>query len=125
MSPGYAFLEMHLHTAPSSLDTTSVAEDQGASPQHQAQLRSHMELSHGLSWDASAYFVSELPVQGVAAYTRIDTQLKWKFAERAEFSLVGQDLLHNDHLESMDEFTIVNSSLIKRSGYAKLTWRFW
>jgi iron complex outermembrane receptor protein len=125
LSPGYAFLEMHLHTAPSSLDTTSVAEDQGASPQHQAQLRSHMELSHGLSWDASAYFVSELPVQGVAAYTRIDTQLKWKFAERAEFSLVGQDLLHNDHLESMDEFTIVNSSLIKRRGYAKVTWRFW
>jgi iron complex outermembrane receptor protein len=123
LSPGYAFLEMHLHTEPSSLDTSSVAEDQGSSPQHQAQLRSHVDLTHGLSWDASAYFVSKLPVQGVASYTRIDTQLRWKFAERGEFSLVGQNLLRNDHLESMDELTVVNSSLIKRSAYAKFTWR--
>jgi iron complex outermembrane recepter protein len=125
LSPGYAFLEMHLHTKPASLDTTSVAEFQGSSPQHQAQLRSHVELSHGLSWDASAYFISELPIQGVAAYTRIDTQLKWKLAERADISLVGQNLLQNDHLESMDALTLVNSSLIKRSAYAKFTWRFW
>ena len=102
-----------------------MAEYQGSSPQHQAQLRSHVDLSHGLSWDASAYFVSELPVQGVASYTRIDTQLIWKLAERAEISLVGQNLLQNDHLESMDQLTLVNSSLIKRSAYAKFIWRFW
>jgi iron complex outermembrane recepter protein len=125
LSPGYAFLEMHLHTEPASLDTSSVAEYQGSSPQQQAQLRSHLDLSHGLSWDASVYFVSELPVQDVASYTRLDTQLRWKFAERGEFSLVGQNLLRNEHLESMDALTVVNSSLIKRSGYAKLAWRFW
>jgi iron complex outermembrane receptor protein len=125
LSPGYAFLEMHLHTKPSSLDTSSVAEYEGSSPQHQVKLRSHMDLSHGLSWDASAYFVSELPVQGVAAYTRIDTQLKWKFSERADFSVVGQNLLQDHHLESLDGLTLVNSSLIKRSAYAKFTWRFW
>jgi iron complex outermembrane receptor protein len=125
LSPGYAFLEMHLHTEPSSQDTTSVAEYQGSSPQHQAQLRSHVDLSHGLSWDASAYFVSELPIQGVASYTRIDTQLSWKLGERADISLVGQNLLQNDHLESMDAVTLVNSSLIKRNAYAKFTWRFW
>jgi iron complex outermembrane receptor protein len=125
LSPGYAFLEMHLHTKPASQDTSSVAEFEGSSPQHQAQLRSHVELSHGLSWDASAYFVSALPVQGVASYTRIDTQLKWKFAERADFSVVGQNLLRDHHLESLDALTLVNSSLIKRSAYAKFTLRFW
>jgi iron complex outermembrane receptor protein len=125
LSPGYAFLEMHLHTKPASQDTSSVAEFQGSSPQHQAQLRSHVDLSHGLSWDASANFVSALPIQGVASYTRIDTQLKWKFAERAEISLVGQNLLQDHHLESMDALTLVNSSLIKRSAYSKFTWRFW
>ena len=102
-----------------------MAEYQGSSPQHQAQLRSHVELSHGLSWDANAYFVSALPVQGVASYTRVDTQLRWKFAERGEFSVVGQNLLRDHHLESMDALTLVNSSLIKRSAYAKFTWRFW
>jgi iron complex outermembrane receptor protein len=125
LSTGYAFLEMHLHTEPSSLDTSSVAENQGSSPQHQAQLHSHLDLSHGLSWDASAYFVSNLPVQGVASYTRLDTQLRWRFAERGEFRLVGQNLLRNDHLESMDQLTLVNSSLIKRNAYATLIWRFW
>jgi iron complex outermembrane receptor protein len=84
-----------------------------------------VDLSHALSWDASAYFVSDLPIQGVASYTRIDTQLTWKLAERSEIKLVGQNLLQNDHLESMDELTLVNSSLIKRSAYAKLAWRFW
>ena len=121
LSPGYAFLEMHLHAAPSSPDTTSVAENQGASPQHQVYLRSHMELSRGLSWDAGAFFVSELPIQGVASDTRIATQLKWQLAERAEISLVGQNLLHNDHLESMDALSVVNSSLIKRDACAKFT----
>jgi iron complex outermembrane receptor protein len=125
LSPGYAFLEMHLHTRTASQDTSSVAEFEGSSPQHQVQLRSHLDLSHGFSWDANAYFVSELPTQGVAAYTRIDTQLRWKFAERAEASLVGQNLLQVHHLESMDGLTLVNSSLSKRSAYAKFTWRFW
>ncbi len=125
LSPGYAFLEMHLHTDPSSLDTGSVAENEGSSPQHQAQLRSHLDLWRGLSWDASAYFVSALPVQSVPSYARLDTQLRWKFAESAEVSLVGQNLLQNDHLESMDQLTLVNSSLIQRGAYAKFTWRFW
>jgi iron complex outermembrane receptor protein len=125
LSPGYAFLEMHLHTKPASLDTSSVTEYQESSPQNQVQLRSHVDLSHGLAWDASAYFVSELPIQGVASYTRIDTQLRWKLAERADISLVGQNLLNDHHLESMDQLTLVNSSLIKRSAYAKFTWRFW
>ncbi len=98
LSPGYAFLEMHLHTKPSSQDTTSVAEYQGSSPQHQAQLRSHVELFHGLSWDANAYFVSPLPIQGVASYTRLDTQLRWKLSERSELALVAQNLLQGHYL---------------------------
>jgi iron complex outermembrane recepter protein len=110
---------------PSSMDSTSVSQFQGSNPQHQAQLRSHADLSHGLLWDASANFVSALPVQGVPSYTRIDTQLKWKFSERGEFSVVGQNLLQNDHLESLSLFTVINSSLVKRSAYAKLLWRFW
>lgn len=125
LSPGYAFLEMHLHAKPTSNDTSFVAQYQGSSPQHQAQLRSHVELSHGLSWDANAYFISALPAQGVPSYTRLDTQLRWKFAERADFSVVGQNLVQDHHLESMDALTLVNSSLIKRGAYAKITWWMW
>jgi hypothetical protein len=39
--------------------------------------------------------------------------------------VVGQNLLRDRHLESLDQLTLVNSSLIRRSAYAKITWRFW
>ena len=124
LSPGYSFLEMHLHTEPTSGDTSSAANYQGSSPQHEAKLRSHMELSHTIAWDASAFFVSALPFQQVDSYTRVDSQLTWKFAEQAELSIVGQNLLQSRHLESNDIFTLVNPALIRRSAYAKITWRF-
>ena len=124
LSPGYSFLEMHLHTDPGSEDTTSVASIQGTNPVHQAQLRSHLELLHGLSWDAAAYFVDRLPAPLIASHTRVDTQLSWRIAESANLSLVGQDLLSDHHVEFNDPLQSVNSSQIKRSAYAKFTWRF-
>jgi iron complex outermembrane receptor protein len=124
LSPGYSFLEMHLHTASDSQDTISVADAQGSNPAQEAQLRSHVELSHGFSWDMNAYFVGRLPVQFVPSYTRFDAQLRWQFAEHAELSLVGQNLLQDHHVEFNDALAVVNSSQVKRSAYAKLSWRF-
>jgi len=124
LSPGYSFLQMHLHTDATSLDTTSVADTEGSNPGHQAQLRSHLELWRGFAWDASAYFVGRLPAQAVASYTRLDTQLIWRFMESASFSIVGQNLLRDHHVEFNDAFQSVNSSQVKRSAYAKLTWQF-
>ena len=124
LSPSYSLLKMHLHTELTSQDTIAVSNYEGSNPQHQAQLRSHVELSHGFAWDAAAYFVSRLPFQQVASYTRFDTQLTWRATERLEVNLVGQNLLHDHHIESQDISTLVNPSLVKRSGYAKITWRF-
>jgi iron complex outermembrane recepter protein len=123
IGPGYSFLKMHLHTSPTSLDTASVADAQGSSPSHQAQLRSHLELPRGLAWEANAYFVGALPAQFVPSYTRVDTQLRWRLAEELELSLAGQNLLRERHLEFNDFLQSVNSSQIKRSVYLKLAWR--
>ncbi len=125
LSPGYALLQMHLHTDPTSQDTTSVTDTEGSSPRHQAQLRSHLNLPGRFVWDASGYFVERLPAQAVPSYTRIDTQLSRQLGERLEFSLVGQNLLQDHHLESNDMLTSVNPTQVKRSAYAKITWRFW
>lgn len=124
ISPGYSFLEMHLHTQASSLDTVSVADAQGSNPGHQAQLRSHVELPSRLAWDTNAYFVGALPAQSIASYTRLDSQLTWQFAERLALSVVGQNLLRDHHAEFNDQFQSVNSAEIKRGAYAKLTWQF-
>ena len=124
LNPSYSFLETNLHTDPSSQDTRSVDDAAGSNPSHQAQLRSHLELSRGISWDANAYFVGALPAQLVPSYTRLDTQLSWRLAERVELSLVGQNLLKDHHEEFSDVLQSVNSSLVKRSAYAKFTWQF-
>ncbi len=124
LSPGYAFLEMHLHTDATSTDAGSAADTQGSNPQHQAQLRSHVDLRRSLFWDSTLYYVGALPAQQLPSYVRLDTQLRWHVGERTEFSIVGQNLLQNVHAESNDLYTIVNASQVKRGVYAKLTWRF-
>ena len=124
VSPGYALLRMHLHTDPTSQDTTTLPDTEGSSPRHQAQLRSHLNLPGHFVWDASAYFVERLPAQQVPSYTRIDTQLSRQLGERWEFSLVGQNLLRDQHLESNDVLTSLNPTQAKRSAYAKIVWRF-
>jgi iron complex outermembrane recepter protein len=124
LSPGYSFLEMHLHTESSSLDTTSVADTQGSNPRHQAQLRSHFEFARNFAWDANGYFVERLPAQLIASHTRFDTQLTWRLAERLELSVVGQNLLSDHHTEFNDQLQSVNSSQVKRTAFAKITWQF-
>jgi iron complex outermembrane receptor protein len=124
LSPGYSFLQMRLHTESDSLDTTSVADIVGTNPIQQAQLRSHVELSHGFSWDAAAYFVDRLPSALIASYARIDTQLTWRMSESTELSFVGQNLQSDHHPEFNDLHQSVNSSQVKRSAYARFSWRF-
>ncbi len=130
LSPGLAFEELHLHTDPESQDQQTVPFVQGNNPTHMAQMRSHVDLQKGWSWDASAYYVDPLTNQGfsgevrIPGYTRLDTGLTWKPLERLSVSVVGQNLLRNSHPEFEDFFGSMQSSQIKRSAYAKLTWQF-
>jgi iron complex outermembrane receptor protein len=124
LNPGYAFEEIHMHLDPTSQDTTSVSAAQGSSPDHSAQLRSRLEFSHGLTWDTSAYFVGRLTDPSEPSYTRLDTQLSWKFSEGASISLVGQNLVKNLHEEFVDSTGSARTTLIKRSAYVKFEWRF-
>ena len=129
LSPGYELEEIHMHTDPSSADTQTGPFVEGASPRHSAQLRSHVEMSHGLSWDASVYFVDRLTNQGpfsnvtIASYTRVDTGITWKLGESVSFSMVGQNLLSDHHLEFFDVNGSLQPGQIRRGGYTKLTWR--
>ena len=124
ISPGYSFLKMHLHTDPTSLDTSSVEDTEGSSPSHQAQLRSHLELPHGMGWDSSAYFVGPLPAQLVSSYTRLDSQLTLRLLEGIQFAIVGQNLLLDHHVEFNDDLAAVNQSQVKRSVFARISWHF-
>ena len=124
LSPGYAFEQIHMHLDPSSHDTTSVSPAEGSSPVNSAQLRSHFVFPHNMAWDTSAYFVGRLADPRIPSYTRVDTSLSWHYREGLSISLVGQNLVRDQHLEFIDSANASTSTLIKRSGYAKFTWRF-
>jgi iron complex outermembrane receptor protein len=124
LSPGYALLRMDLKNDPGSQDTESVPDTEGSSPRHQAQLRSALNLSRTLSWNVAAYYVNRLPDQQVPSYTRLDSQFSWQPTAALALSLVGQNLLRARHLESLDIETSVNSSLVQRAVYAKISWKF-
>jgi iron complex outermembrane receptor protein len=96
----------------------------GSNPQHQFQIRSYLNLPRNWEWDTSLYSVGRLPSIGVPAYVRLDTRLGWRLSERAEISLVGQNLLRARHPEFGSLIGTIETAQIKRSGYAKFTWSF-
>ena len=124
ISPGYTFLAMHLHPEATSLDTTTAPETEGGNPNQQAQLRSNVNLPWHWQWTTSAYFVGRLPAPKIPSYTRLDTNLAWQPWERLSLGLVGQDLLRNLHQEYAGPDLTELPSLIRRSAYARITWRF-
>jgi iron complex outermembrane receptor protein len=130
LSAGYALELLHMHQDPNSRDTETGPFVERGAPRHSAQLRSHYLFRRGLEWDAAAYYVDRLSNQGptgdqiIPAYTRLDTGLTWKPFERISFSVVGQNLVRDHHLEFEDTFGSMQSGQTKRSAYAKITWHF-
>ena len=124
LSPGYTFLTMHLHPDATSLDTTTAPRTEGGIPNQQAQLRSNVNLPGRWQWTTSAYFVGRLIYPKIPSYTRLDSNLSWQASERFSLGLVGQNLLQDLHLEYSGSDLTVNASEIRRSAYARVTWRF-
>jgi iron complex outermembrane receptor protein len=124
LGPGYAFEQIHMHLDPTSHDTTSVGEAEGSTPVNSAQLRSHVSLLHGWSWDASVYLADRLTDPVIPSYTRLDTGLTWQWNKKISLSLVGQNLLKDRHEEYIDSTGSAGTTEIKRSAYAKFTWQF-
>jgi iron complex outermembrane recepter protein len=124
ISPGYAFERIHAYPLPGSQDTADPLEDQGSSPHVQGQVRSHFQISKALEWNLSTYFVDRLALNNIPSYTRLDSELTWQWKKGASLSLVGQNLLRDHHLEFIDPTGASRSTEIKRSAFAKFTWRF-
>jgi iron complex outermembrane receptor protein len=125
ISPGYSFLQMHVAGDPASQDPDpgAIAKE---SPKHQFQIRSFLNLTRKLDWEAAVFEVGGLKDSGNGAtpsYTRIDSRLGWRVGESLELSIVGQNLLSPAHAEYHDTFAILHT-LAPRSVFCKVTWRF-
>ncbi len=124
LSPGYTFLTMHLHRDPTGLDVNTGPATEGSIPNQQAQLRSNVNLPRHWEWTTSAYFVGRLAAPKIPSYTRLDINLVWHPSDRMSLGVVGQNLLRDLHQEYAGPVLTVVPSLVRRSAYARLTWRF-
>jgi iron complex outermembrane receptor protein len=125
LDPSYDFERIHMHRAAGSQDTETGPDTEGSDPHQHGRVRSRVDVTKSLTWNASAYFADRLEAQGVPSYTRLDTNLIWRLSEKLTLGIYGQNLLRDRHLEFFDPgSSSTRSTQIRRSGYAKLTWRF-
>ena len=122
LAAGYTLLRMSLRD--DLAGGAAVPSATGTSPQNQFQVHSYLNLPRNWEWDTFVSVTGKLPTDNIPAYTRVDTRVGWRFAERASISLVGQNLLQPRHFEFGSSTGNISTTQIRRSGYAKLTWTF-
>jgi iron complex outermembrane receptor protein len=117
----YSYLHIDLKDAAGSLDASTATSTENSSPHHQVVIQSFLELPRNLELDLTYRYVSALPAQLVGQYSTGDARFGWRIGEGFELSLAGQNLLQPHHAEyGGDPGGLVG---IKRSVYAKVTWR--
>jgi iron complex outermembrane receptor protein len=128
ITPGFSLLHMKIRRDADSNDPL-VEDSVGNSPSHQFQLRSTLNLTSRLEWDAALYYTGGLlttvgpSLQHLDSYARVDTRLGWRIGEFTELSIVGQNLLSPRHLEFTDVHQ-VHATQAQRSVLGKIAWRF-
>jgi iron complex outermembrane receptor protein len=124
---GYDFLKEDIHVAPGETDFTN-ANNETADPQNQVFLRSSMDLPQNLELDLGGRFIDSLAINNgptvasVPGYFELDARLAWHPTKNMEISVVGQNLLHDQHAEY--GFPTATQVQIQRSVYGKITWNF-
>ena len=117
---GYSFLDERLTFRPGSRDATAGAQE-ADDPRHQLSLRTYVDLPGRTEVDAMFRFVGELPNPRVARYAELDVHLGLRPRPFIELSIVGNDLLHTQHVEFGN---LSPPEAFPRSVYARASWRF-
>ncbi|MFZ0821732.1 MAG: TonB-dependent receptor [Candidatus Acidiferrales bacterium] len=95
-----------------------------SAPHHEFNIRSYVDLPRGFQLDSAFYYAGQIDLGDIKAYPRLDVRLGWKFKERQELSVVGQNLLSPRHIEFPAQVGPFDNSLVKRSVYGKWTFQF-
>jgi iron complex outermembrane receptor protein len=116
------FTEMRIKIRP---EPTSTDRSNGSSESHDPNrhllLRSSFEPIQRLQVDSTFRYVSEIANQRLPGYSELDLRLAWQASRSLEFSITGQNLLHNRHAEFGSP---TSRHEIARSVYGKVVWRF-
>jgi iron complex outermembrane receptor protein len=117
---GHTELRIDIRPKPGSTDTSNGSAE-SHDPEHLFSLRSSLDLPNHWELDATFRYVSRIDNQEVPAYGELDVRLGWRPSPALEFSLVGQNLLHDDHAEFG---ALAERREIERGVFGKVLWRF-
>ena len=119
LSAGFNLLYEHLRVTPGQVDLLGVSQE-GDDPEHQAQVRSSMNLGDKVTLDADLRYVGALPDPHVPAYVELGGRLAWNVTDHVQLSLAGLNLLHDHHQER--PAAVANA--VPRSVFAELRLHF-
>lgn len=123
LRPGYSFLQMSVQNDAGSLDSSALSIP-GFSSKHHFQVSSAVNLRSNVEWNSTFRYASQLASTNVAAYTEVDTMLRWRPRDDLEVTVTGQNLLSPRHQEFADLARVLLPSQVQRSAFVKLAWRF-
>ena len=123
LSPGYTFLRQVLIQGAASNDTTT-ALAAGDNPRNQFQVRSVVGPFHGFEFNSALFVIGKLPNQRIPLYSRFDSQLDWQVNPSLDLSFVVQNAFKSRHQEFGSTQLGQPASLIPRSAYGEIRWRF-
>jgi iron complex outermembrane receptor protein len=124
LNGAFTWFQMDLRKDPISADQNVVGFE-GNDPELQWNLRSHMDLPSNWEFDQTLYYVGALKSQQVKSYFRLDLRVGWRPTKDIEVSIVGQNLLENQHQEWGDDRIQTNDrNLVERSVFGKLVVKF-
>ena len=124
---GYDFLKENLYIRPGGTDFNN-ALNETSDPENQFSLRSTMDLPANVQFETGLRWVDTLtvnngPVTGtVPSYFELNARLGWRATKNIEFSIVGDNLLHDHHPEY--GFPSPAREEISRSVYAEVAFRW-
>lgn len=120
---GYTYLIDHIQAKPGTVDLFG-GRNEVSDPKHQIFIGSSWDLPRNFSFDADVRWIDTLQtVNGtVPSYAELGARFAWQPNDRLEFSIVGQNLLHDHHPEF--GIAIPRREEIERGVYAKVAVRF-
>jgi iron complex outermembrane recepter protein len=123
LAGSYSYLQMDIHKNSDSQDPTADIPN-GSNPRHQWYLRSSVDLPMHFDQDTTLRFVDRLPGLNLPGYYSLDAHLGWRPMRNLEFSIGGQNLLNNQHLEFLPDFVNTSPTVVKRSIFGSITVTF-
>ncbi|NIA19356.1 MAG: TonB-dependent receptor [Xanthomonadaceae bacterium] len=123
LTANYNFMTLNMDAHQSSTYIKDYIEDN--LPRHQVSLRSWLNLPGNLEFDSWLRYTGALANNDIDDYFNLDLRLGWQISDNFEISLVGQNLLDNQHIEyGPSPLMDTEITEVERGFYVKIQWKF-